>query len=57
MTAAPSTTEVAKGRRPGLGRPFAAQLTSTGLANLGDGILGTLAPLVALSLTTSPLQI
>jgi len=57
MTAAPPTTEVAKGRRPGLGRPFAAQLTSTGLANLGDGILGTLAPLVALSLTTSPLQI
>ena len=57
MPAAPSTTEVAKGRRPGLGRPFAAQLTSTGLANLGDGILGTLAPLVALSLTTSPLQI
>jgi len=57
MTAAPLTTEVAKGPRPGLGRPFAAQLTSTGLANLGDGILGTLAPLVALSLTTSPLQI
>ncbi len=57
MTAAPSTTEVANGSRKGLGRPFAAQLTSTGLANLGDGILGTLAPLVALSLTTSPLQI
>jgi len=57
MTAAPPTTEVAKGSRAGLGRPFAAQLTSTGLANLGDGILGTLAPLVALSLTTSPLQI
>jgi MFS family permease len=57
MTAAPPTTEVATGRRPGLGRPFAAQLTSTGLANLGDGVLGTLAPLVALSLTTSPLQI
>jgi MFS family permease len=57
MAAAPSTTEVSKGRRQGLGRPFAAQLTSTGLANLGDGVLGTLAPLVALSLTTSPLQI
>ncbi|HEX5336562.1 MAG TPA: MFS transporter [Propionicimonas sp.] len=57
MTAAPSTKEVAKEPRPGLGRPFAALLTSTGLANLGDGILGTLAPLVALSLTTSPLQI
>lgn len=43
--------------RRGLGRPFAAQLASTGLANLGDGILGTMAPLVALSLTSSPLQI
>ncbi len=43
-------------RKP-LGRPFSAQLLSTGLANLGDGILGTLAPLVALSLTTSPIQI
>lgn len=41
----------------GLGRPFGAQLAATGLANLGDGILGTLAPLVALSLTTSPVQI
>ncbi|MGC3995977.1 MAG: MFS transporter [Propionicimonas sp.] len=41
----------------GLGRPFAAQLASTGLANLGDGILGTLAPLLALSLTGSPLLI
>lgn len=43
--------------RPSLGRPFAAQLTSTGLANLGDGVLATLAPLVALGLTTSPTQI
>lgn len=43
--------------RAGLGRPFGALLASTGLANLGDGILGTLAPLVALSLTTSPLEI
>ncbi len=57
MTAATKPTDVAQDRRRGLGRPFAAQLTSTGLANLGDGILGTLAPLVALSLTTSPLQI
>lgn len=40
-----------------LGRPFSAQLASTGLANLGDGLLGTLAPLVALSLTGSPTQI
>ncbi len=44
-------------RRFGLGRPFAAQLASTGLANLGDGVLTTLAPLVALGLTTSPAQI
>ncbi len=57
MIAASTPTEVAPARRQDLGRPFAAQLTSTGLANLGDGILGTLAPLVALSLTTSPLQI
>jgi predicted MFS family arabinose efflux permease len=47
------------GRAPkaALGRPFTAQLVSTGLANLGDGVLGTLAPLLALSLTTSPVQI
>ncbi|MFT4110567.1 MFS transporter [Propionicimonas sp.] len=44
-------------RAPGLGRSFGAQLASTGLANLGDGILGTLAPLAALSLTGSPTQI
>ena len=44
-------------RRAPLGRPFAAQLASTGLANLADGILGTLAPLLALSLTGSPTQI
>lgn len=43
--------------RAPLGRPFTAQLVSTGLANLGDGVLGTLAPLVALTLTTSPIQI
>jgi MFS family permease len=62
MTTASTPTDLVPGgvtpaRKPPLGRPFAAQLTSTGLANLGDGILGTLAPLVALSLTTSPLQI
>ncbi|GMA30158.1 MFS transporter [Litorihabitans aurantiacus] len=43
-------------RRP-LGRPFAAQLGSTSLANLGDGVLVTLVPLVALGLTSSPFQI
>lgn len=47
----------ARSVRASLGRPFGAQLLSTGLANLGDGILGTLAPLVALALTTSPIQI
>lgn len=41
----------------GLGRGFHAQLASTGLANLGDGVLGMLAPLVALTLTASPAQI
>lgn len=44
-------------RRSGLGVGFRAQLVSTGLANLGDGVLGMLAPLVALTLTTSPTQI
>lgn len=41
----------------GLGRGFTAQLASTGLANLGDGILQTMVPLVALGLTTSPVAI
>lgn len=41
----------------GLGRGFGAQLGSTGLANLGDGLLGTLLPLLALGLTSSPAQI
>ncbi|MGY4645229.1 MFS transporter [Cellulomonas sp. URHB0016] len=44
------------GREP-LGRAFAAHLTSSGLANLGDGVLQTGAPLVALTLTRSPAQI
>ena len=43
--------------RQGLGGAFAAQLTGAGLANLGDGLLGTLVPLIALGLTTSPAQI
>ncbi|PWD51705.1 MFS transporter [Serinibacter arcticus] len=58
--ATPSTAPAAPEQPPApapLGRPFAAQLTSTGLANLGDGVLATLAPLVALGLTTSPTQI
>jgi MFS family permease len=57
MTALPSTTDTTAAQPKGLGRGFAAQLTSTGLANLGDGVLGTMAPLVALSLTSSPFQI
>lgn len=44
-------------QRTGLGSGFQAQLASTGLANLGDGLLATLAPLLALSLTTSPVMI
>lgn len=46
----------APGRAP-LGPRFAAHLTSTGLANLGDGVFQTGAPLVALTLTRSPAQI
>ena len=38
----------------GLGRAFGAQLTSNGLANLGDGVLAGLIPLAALELTRSP---
>ena len=45
------------GRTDGLGRGFQAQLASTGLANLADGVFVTLAPLAALALTTSPAQI
>jgi len=37
-----------------LGRRFTAHLTSTGLANLGDGVVQTGVPLVALTLTRSP---
>lgn len=44
-------------RREGLGSGFRAQLASTGLANLADGVFVTLAPLVALTLTSSPAQI
>ncbi len=40
-----------------LGGRFAALLTTTGLANLGDGIVAVGAPLIALTLTRSPVQI
>jgi MFS family permease len=43
--------------REPLGRPFAAALGATGLANLGDGIVSVGAPLVALTLTRSATQI
>jgi len=43
--------------RAPLGGRFAALLTTTGLANLGDGIVALGAPLVALTLTRSPVQI
>lgn len=45
MTAAP---------RPQLGRPFGVHLSTVGLANLADGIVQTGLPLVALTLTRSP---
>lgn len=44
-------------KKPGLGIGFARHLSSTGLANLGDGVFQTGMPLVALSLTRSPAQI
>ena len=40
-----------------LGGRFTALLTTTGLANLGDGIVSLGAPLIALTLTRSPVQI
>lgn len=43
--------------RRGLSGAFSAQLASTGIANLADGIVSTIAPLVALGLTASPVQI
>lgn len=43
--------------REPLGRRFAAHLTATGMANLGDGIVQTGVPLYALTLTRSPTQI
>ena len=43
--------------RNSLGARFTALLTTTGLANLGDGIVSLGAPLIALTLTRSPVQI
>ena len=41
----------------GLGRRFTALLTSTAFANLGDGVVQTGAPLIAITLTRSPAQV
>lgn len=49
-------TEQVATREP-LGRRFAAHLTATGMANLGDGIVQTGVPLYAITLTRSPSQI
>lgn len=43
--------------RTGLGGPFGVHLTAVGLANLADGIVATGVPLVAITLTRSPLLI
>ncbi|OJV81182.1 MAG: hypothetical protein BGO37_17115 [Cellulomonas sp. 73-92] len=44
-------------RPAGLGRRFTALLSSTALANLGDGVVQTGAPLIAITLTRSPAQV
>jgi MFS family permease len=59
-TDAPTAEDATRGAAPArepLGRPFAAALGATGLANLGDGVVGVGAPLVALTLTRSATQI
>ena len=57
MSAAELQSEQSTPAKAGLGPRFGAQLASTGLANLGDGVLQTMVPLVALGLTTSPMAI
>ncbi|WP_432456988.1 MFS transporter [Cellulomonas iranensis] len=52
-TPEPATDATPDAPRP-LGRRFAALLTATGAANLGDGIVAVGVPLVALGLTRSP---
>lgn len=51
---APTVVDPPPATARGLGRPFRFQLTASGLANLGDGLLAVLVPLVTLQLTTSP---
>lgn len=48
---------VAPAESTGLGRRFTALLSSTALANLGDGVVQTGAPLIAITLTRSPAQV
>lgn len=55
-TASPDDDTAGAAREP-LGRPFAAALGATGLANLGDGMVQVGAPLVALTLTRNAMQI
>lgn len=58
MAVAPGTRPAATGEgRVRLGRPFGAHLSAVGLANVADGIVMTGVPLVAITLTRSPLLI
>lgn len=54
---APGASAAPDDVRAPLGPRFAAHLTAAGMANLGDGVVSTGAPLVALTLTRSPVQI
>lgn len=61
-TAGPTTTGTTAGATTGTGRRalggrFTALLTSTAFANLGDGVVQTGAPLIAITLTRSPAQV
>lgn len=61
-TAGTTTTGTTVGATTGTGRRalggrFTALLTSTAFANLGDGVVQTGAPLIAITLTRSPAQV
>lgn len=43
--------------RAGLGRPFSTHLSAVGLANLADGVLQAGLPLLAITLTRSPIHL
>jgi len=55
-TGTTTTATTGTGRRA-LGGRFTALLTSTAFANLGDGVVQTGAPLIAITLTRSPAQV